>query len=305
MRLIEKQWEQDVGLLPLSSKHKFLYTRLHERSFQLLKDIPNIAQPVTYNDKINWCKLFDQQEQSVQAVDKIGAVQYLAERGLEQYNRTILTHADSVEELELDKCSGECVIKNNHDSGSTRFLNFNKHIDFSPHIRYYNERLKKEYGLRNAEWQYSMIKPQVLIEQRLSNDIPADYKFHCCNGQVVWCQYIYDRFNGTKEINVLPDGTDTGILFDTNFKKGNTFTIPSTWDEMLELASTLSKPYKYVRVDLFSVDDKVYFGELTFFPRGGCYTGKGQEQLGKLLEIDTTTYKEPVWSQEKIHARFH
>lgn len=305
MRLIEKQWEQDCELLPLSSQHKFLYTRLHERSFQLLKDIPNIAQPVTYNDKINWCKLFDQQEQSVQAVDKIGAVQYLAERGLEQYSRTILTHADSVEELELDKCSGQCVIKNNHDSGSTRFLNFNKKIDFSPHIRYYNERLKKEYGLRNAEWQYSMIEPQVLIEQQLSGGVPADYKFHCCNGSVVWCQYIYDRFNGTKEINVLPDGTDTGILFDTNFKKGSTFNIPSTWDEMLELASTLSKPYKYVRVDLFSVDDKVYFGELTFFPRGGCYSGEGQKRLGQMLEFDTTTYKEPVWSQDKIHARFH
>lgn len=263
---------------------------------------PNLVTPETFNDKINWCKLFDQQIEQVDAVDKVKAFQYLLDRGLGKYNRVLLASANSVAELKKDWITGKCVFKCNHDSGSYRFFDManlkNKDTFWEDINKCYTPLLAREYGLRNAEWQYAMINPrQILVEKDLTdgNGMPPDYKFHCTNGVVRWCQYIYDRKRDTKEINVLPDGTDTGVLFDTHFELGRKFTMPEdTWEEMLELASQLSKPYKYVRVDLYSVKGRIYFGELTFFPRGGYYPGDGEKTLGKLLDFDISTITKPV-----------
>jgi len=268
---------------------------IKDRSKKLLGYQVNLANPVTFNDKINWCKLYDQVPESVQAVDKVGVFDYLKDRNLDQYNRKLIDHATSLNNLTKSKLQGQCVFKCNHDSGTTKFVDCDKPVNWTELNNYYTPKLKREYGLRNAEWQYAMIKPEILVERRLPGEVPADYKFHCGNGEVFWCQYIYDRFKKTSEVNVLPDGSNTGILFDTNFKLGSSFTKPKTWDEMIELAKELSKPYKYVRVDLFSVDDTVYFGELTFFPRGGFYKGEGEKKLGQLITLDTTTTKPMVF----------
>ena len=305
-QMIANRWEEDIQVSSHLNRndHKYLYELLQRRGIEVLGETwrPNLVSPETFNDKINWCKLFDQQKDQVDVVDKVKAFQYLLDRGLGRYNRVLLASADSVAELNKGGVTGKCVFKCNHDSGSYRFFDMDQLTSEDTFWKDINTQyaplLAREYGLRNAEWQYAMVNPrQILVERDLAdgNGMPPDYKFHCTNGVVRWCKYIYDRKHGTKEINVLPDGTDTGVLFDTQFALGSDFTIPEdTWEEMLKLASQLSKPYKYVRVDLYSVKGRIYFGELTFFPRGGYYPGVGQKTLGKLLEFDTSTVTKPV-----------
>ena len=277
-----------------------LYETLLKRGKEVLGASwePNLDNPLSFNDKINWCKLYDQQAQQVDAVDKVRVFKYLEDRGFGKYNRTLLGSAPTVQEL--PPTQGHVVLKCNHDSGSYKFVHHRDFIENSTLLRdldkFFRKKLEIDYGTKGGEWQYSQIEPRrVLSERNLvgGGRLPPDYKFHCTEGKVNWCQYIYDRGVQTSEVNVLPDGTNTGLLFDTNFKLGKEFTVPDTWDEMLELASKLSKPYKYVRVDLYDVGGRVYFGELTFFPRGGYYKGEGQLELGKLLEFNLDK-KEPI-----------
>lgn len=261
---------------------------------------PNLDNPETFNDRINWCKLYDQQEQQVDAVDKLKVFTYLEERNLGKYNRELVGFAPTVSRL--PELTGHTVLKCNHDSGSYKFVHPRDFANNSTLLRdldkFYRKKLEIDYGTKGGEWQYSMVEPRVVLAEKNlvgGGRLPPDYKFHCTEGRVNWCQYIYDRGVQTTEVNVLPDGTNTGILFDENFRLGKEFALPPTWDEMLELASTLSKPYKYVRVDLYDVGGKIYFGELTFFPRGGYYKGEGQKELGKLLQFSLDK-KEPIFT---------
>lgn len=255
---------------------------------------PDLERPKTYNDKINWCKLYDQSPCQIDLVDKSKAFSRLEGMGLGMYNRQKLAEAPSFAEIPFHELSGNLVIKCNHDSGSSKFINAER-LKNDLKVRekldqFFQRQLSIDYGEKGGEWQYSQIKERVVfVEQCLTpvlEDLPADYKFHCSSGEVLWCQYIYDRGTEVKEVNVLPDGKPTDILFDEQFNLGSGFTLPRTWGEMLDLASFLSKPYKYVRIDLYSVSDRVFFGEVTFFPRGGYYPGAGQKILGELIEFD-------------------
>lgn len=106
--------------------------------------------------------------------------------------------------------------------------------------------------------------------------------------------YIYDRSTSfTKEVLVEPNGTVMPVVFDEYFQVGSGFDIPAQWNELLMVAETLSKPFKYVRVDLYIYNGSIRFGELTFSPRAGAYTGKGQALLGGLLEIDRSNLLPP------------
>lgn len=107
-------------------------------------------------------------------------------------------------------------------------------------------------------------------------------------------QYIYNRNQKTpKEIILTEDGKIIDTRLDDQFERGCGINLPPTWSDMIHVARNLSKPFKYVRVDLYSTSTGVKFGELTFYPRNGNYKGYGQKRLGDLIDIDRSTTLPP------------
>ena len=160
-----------------------------------------------------------------------------------------------------------------------------KHIDRS---------LKKSFYVNGREWPYKNIKPKVIIEEYLEDGNRkelTDYKFYCFNGK---CQYVMtciDRMKGKtkflklkKKWNLKKEFSRDGMKYDGKIKIYK----PQKLDEMFKIAEILSKNLKFVRVDLYEANGKVFFGELTFFPSSGfdnTRTKECEEYLDKSLKI--------------------
>jgi len=297
MSEIDDKWQSDSKHLPLEHRHKELYLLIHRRSKERINTFPDLINPTTYNDFVNWCKLFDQCPEAIVACDKARVGEYARSLDVEEIVRPVQRKTTDLISIKPESIKYPCVMKCNHDSGSYKFVN-EQPKNFQALWQHFKPRLKVPYGLRGGEWHYSMMKPCVIIEDNInpSGKPLADYKFHCVGGKVVFCQHIVDRGSDTKEINVDPKGCDLGFLFDENFKKKRSFDPPIEFELMMEYAEILSASFKYARIDLYLVDGKIFLGEVTLHPRGGFYTGRGQIEVGKMMNFDANTYKEPIWS---------
>ena len=293
---IEAKWQSDSQTLPLDSRHRDIYLLLHRRSKERINRYPNLVSPTTYNDYINWCKLFDQREEAIVACDKARLREYASTFGLQDHVFKQQFVTSDLESIDRNQIEYPCVIKCNHDSGSARFIN--RPSEINGVVAHFKDRMQRKYGIIGGEWQYSMMKPKIVIERNYNptGQPLADYKFHCVSGKAIFCQHITDRGENTKEINVDLNEQDLGFLFDEMFKKSNTFDKPVQYDDMIDIANLLSSPFKYARIDLYLVDNSIFIGEVTLHPRGGYYTGQGQVEVGKMMKFDTKSYMEPIWS---------
>ena len=173
------------------------------------------------------------------------------------------------------------ILKTNHESGGIKIQGRG-----SPKTLR-NEALGRVYGAESGEWPYSLVEPVIFVESRIPSIglVPDDYKFHCSRGSILACQVIKGRFDRLEETMVDADGIPLLFNLDEKMSYSTTFSKPSTWDKMKEIASIISLDYDYVRVDLYNgtCDEDVFFGELTFFPSGGNYNSAGQLFLGRRL----------------------
>ncbi len=291
---IERKWKQDCLLLPLTSKHRELYNIIHRLCLRELGEFPDLVNCRDFNDRIQWLKLFDQDREIIRCSDKILVREYVRERVGEQYLVKLYQVHDHFLQIDFDALPDSFVIKVNHDSGTVILVRNKAELDRQAAEQRIEEALQKSYGWLNGEWAYSYVKPKVLVEEFIASETespPPDYKFHCVDGTVRWLQYFYDRGNNTKEVIVLPSGEITNIHLSHNMKHEKEFDLPSSWLEMTSVVGRLAERFKYVRVDIYSINFKIIVGELTFFPWTGCYKGEGQKILGQLLDFDRSTYK--------------
>lgn len=167
------------------------------------------------------------------------------------------------------------VLKCNHDSGSATVVH-NK-AEHRQAISRLSRRLPKDYAAGTGEWAYILIQPRVIVEERYMPCAEVDYKFHCVDGTVRWCQAIWDRnTKETREAVLLPDGFTADFWMDEKMHPAYYGIEQTSWERLINAAHLLSLGHKYVRIDLYYDHnaDRVYFGEFTFWPRGGNYRFK-------------------------------
>jgi hypothetical protein len=293
-RRIALKWFQDKRDLPLTADHRELYNVIHRLCWRELGEFPNLINCRDFNDKIQWLKLFDQSEEIIRCSDKVLVRDYIRERVGEQYLVKLYQVHDHFSQIDFDVLPNSFVLKTNHDSGTVILVRDKSELNCKAIEPRIEEALKRPYGWENGEWAYSYIVPQVLVEEHinpLTKSPPPDYKFQCVNGVVKFCRYTYDRGFVTKEIVVDRCGSDFGFIIDENFKRGSGFVLPKSWNKMVEIAEHLSEGFKCVRVDLYSCCEKIFVGELTFYPMAGHYKGEGQKKFGKYLDFDQRTFK--------------
>lgn len=297
--LILLKWRRDMKYgLPLTASHFEIYYNIHHRYWVKFFKFPNLTECEDFNDKINWLKLFDQDKIAINCCDKVGVRDFVKERIGSGYLPELYQVADNFDGLDLDSLPCSMVIKTNHDSGTVFLVNNKEDFDKGLVGTKISNALSAKFGMQDGEWPYALVSPKVFAEEMLESKDglpPADYKFHCVNGHVKWLQYIYDRGVSTKEVIIDANGCIENIHFDRGMHQGSDFVIPECWPEMISVVEKLSNNFKYLRVDLYLINNsRILVGELTFFPLAGLYSGSGQIELGRRLDFDRQTYKKCI-----------
>jgi hypothetical protein len=261
---------------------------------------PDLKNPKRFTEKLQWYKMNYRNPIMHDCVDKYLVREYIKEKGLEDTLIPLIGYYNSLDEVEWDKLPDSFVIKTSHGGGGLNvivcpdksklsFDEVNKKLSFDPHP------VKK--NSLGREWAYYGLKPGIVVEEMLVNrENPdagvTDYKFFCYRGHAKYIVVDMDRYIGHKRNFYDREWNDLKVLSDCP-PLDRVAPKPPQLDEMLRIADELSKDFPYVRVDLYNVDGKVYFGELTFYPWSGYVQYEPDEWDFKFGEdFELTEFKE-------------
>lgn len=240
------------------------YRRLHKRELDL-------ANPTTFTEKM-YRRLVEVNRNGnplfTRLADKLLVRDYIAERVGARFLTPLLWSGADPRKIPFDRLPAKCIAKTNHGSGKNIILR--QPIDGADVIDQLSEWLKHNFYWAMREGHYYDIKPQILMEG-LIDDSPLDYRLSCFGGAVEMIQID----NGTHSINSYydRDWNRLAIIYRDGAAEAD-FDRPSNLDEMIHVASSLSRGIDFVRVDLYSVNGKTYVGEMTFMPTGGMFRFK-------------------------------
>lgn len=277
-----------------------LYLRL--RFFFENGRILNLKNPRTFCEKIQWLKLYNRNPEYTKMVDKYEVKKYVAEMIGDEYIIPTLGVWNSIDEIEWDLLPNQFVLKTTHGGGGggvaiCKDMTIFDKLDACKKLQ---TSMKKNGYITQREWPYKNVPKRIIAEKYMTEAHPqngdgdlADYKFYCFNGEPTYCQVIRNR--RTKETIDFYDMQWNHMSFvglNSVAKNGLTpVTKPLHLDKMIEICRTLSKNIPFVRIDLYVIDNKEYFGEITFFPAAGM--GKFEpeewnEKLGDMIKLPTT-----------------
>ena len=235
----------------------------------------NLWHPKTFNEKINWYKLNDKNPLYPSLIDKISVKPIVASVIGEQYIiKSISEGYTNATQIPWDDLPDQFVVKCNHDSGSTIVCTDKSRFD----VEFATKQLNKALSIKSSQTYTraricEKIAPKILIEEYLMGGDLKDYKFFCFNGKAKIFKIDRGRQLGKHRANYyLVDGTfiDCSEECCPNLKE-SIDVFPSNFGEMVDIANKLATFVKreFIRVDLYNVNRKIYFGELTFYPAGG------------------------------------
>ena len=238
------------------------------------------------NKKIYRLAFFGNPRQWSSLADKLAVREYVISKGYKSILPRLYGHWRDSSKINSVVLPNKFVLKCNHDNGSVIIIEDKFSIDWNYIISYYKKRLNGTFGISSAEPHYRHIIPSVLAEEKLENDKSfsnglVSYKFFAFSGDTRYCQVVYDTAEHKYQRSLIYDVN--GWIKCANFITKNQGDIniprPSTLDKMIEVVKTLSSEFPFVRIDLYEVNNKVYFSEMTFMPAAGRITNFSQEFL--------------------------
>lgn len=262
------------------------------KRFNLVMPYPiNMDNPVTFNEKLQWLKIHNRNPKLTQLVDKYEVKDYIEKTIGKDYVIPTIGVWNSFGQIDFNTLPIQFVLKCTHDSGSIAICKNKVDFDYGSVEKSFNKALKRNLYYSGREWPYKNVKPRIMAEQFMqdSNGELNDYKFFCFNGKVHCFKVDFDRFksHGANYYNRNGELLHFGeVVCPPNFQKE--IKLPVNIEEMISIAEKLSEGFNFVRVDLYNVDGKIYFGEMTFYPASGfgIFTSKDADvQLGKWLEL--------------------
>jgi hypothetical protein len=250
-----------------------------KRKFKKYQDYElNLKNPKTLNEKLQWLKINDRKDYQTSYADKYVAREFIKNNFGEDHLIPLLFRTTNYRELRPDILpNGPFVIKTNHGFGNTIIVRDKSEIDWVKLRTDYRYWLKTNYYYFEREWQYRNIKPCIIIEEMLLNkdgSLPNDYKLNFIEGKLEFVYVSVDR-EGTNKRNIYdPEWNPMQFTWarkgkDLSKIRGEEIKPPLTLPKMIEYGSVIAKLYKYVRVDFYDVDGKLYFGEITQCHGGG------------------------------------
>ena len=234
----------------------------------------DFSNPKTYNEKLQWLKLYDRNPDYTKMVDKAAAKDYVKNIIGEKHIIPTLGVWDRPEDIDFEKLPSKFVLKCTHDSGGIVICHDKAKLNKDEVIAKFKKALKTNYYYQNREWPYFHVKPRIIGEELMVDESGVelkDYKWFCFNGEPKALFIASDRMTPGEETKFDFFDMDFNHLpFTNGHPNANLLPRkPAGFDEMRKLASQLSVGIPHVRVDFYDVNGHIYFGELTFYHWSG------------------------------------
>jgi len=252
------------------SDEKFLELQYENKVGERL----DLNTPKDFNQKLQWLKLNNRKPEYTKMVDKFDAKEYIGGIIGKEYIIPNLGVYNKFEDIDFESLPNRFVMKPTHTSGDVYICKDKSKIDLDKLRVMVDKWLKKDYYLVHREWPYKDIKPRIIIEEYMEDKSGGliDYKVYAFNGKCEYVMACFDRNKGeTKFIyfdrawNMKKEFSQDGIKYGDKVKLEK----PQNLDKMFKFAEILSRGIPFVRVDFYEANDKLYFGELTFYPSAG------------------------------------
>ena len=253
----------------------------------------NWKNPTRYTEKLQYLRYYVYPKNPLvsKCAGRVGAMEYVKENGFDDILISIYGVFDKFEDIDFDKLPNQFAMKCTHGC-AMNYICFDKSkIDKDELKRKFNKWLKTNYGEKTVELHYSPIKPQIIIEELMleNNKLPTEYKIHVFNGVAKNLYVVTSRGVDIRYNNYYIDWSPfDGSQFNGWKKTDYPLKKPSNFDEMVKIAESLGKEFPFVRVDLYNINGKIYFSELTFTPAKGTLIlddDKCDFEMGEWLDI--------------------
>lgn len=259
----------------------------------------DLENPKTLNEKILYLSLKTDTSLWTICADKYAVRDYVTQCGLADILVKLYGVWDHAADLDLSVLPRQFVLKGNHGSGDVLIVTDKDSLKKDDVIKKFSKDLAKKYGALEAGLHYMRIPPKLIAEELIVNDDKTanfssslvDYKIWCFNGKPQYIWVSYDRIGHLKKhmmYDTCWQAHPEYLIYDAEYIQGEVIPKPQNFDYMLLVAERLSRPFPQVRCDLYNVNGKVYFGELTFTGRGGLmknYTEQFQLMAGSMINI--------------------
>lgn len=237
----------------------------------------NLSNPKSFNEKLQWLKMYYHRPEMIRMVDKYDAKEYISSVIGEEYIIPTIGVWDHFDEIDFDRLPDKFVLKCTHDSGGVVICKDKTTFEKSKARDKLERALRKKYYYHGREWPYKFVKPRIIAEKYIEfneteneNNGVIDYKLLCFNGEFKIAFTCTDRYKS--------DGLKV-TFFNRNWEKQmferhypmdhKNIPWPTSFEKMIELAEKLSEGYPFLRVDFYEINNRPLFGELTFFPGNG------------------------------------
>lgn len=280
------------GLLNWMSDEHYL-----KRMFRLRMGYSlNLKSPRSFNEKLQWLKIYYRRQEFATMVDKFAVKKYVADRIGEQYIIPTIGVWERFEDIDFDKLPNQFVLKCTHDSGGLAICRDKTKFDIETARRKINRSLKRNYYYYGREWPYKYVTPRIIAEKYMEDSESSelkDYKFFCFNGRVRFL-YLSEGLENHDTARIsyvsldwkpMPFSRRDYKPFDQLPPK------PDNLEAMVKIAEELSAGIPHVRVDFYNVNGQILFGELTFYSGSGFTKfnpASADFEIGKLLELPET-----------------
>lgn len=252
----------------------------------------NLINPQSYNEKLQWLKLYWRDPLAAQCSDKYDVRSFIKEKGYGDYLPVIYGLYNAVEEIDFSALPESFVIKTTHDSGGVYIVRKKDSEDIDNAINAMKNALKRsDYTKYNKEWVYENIKPRILVEELIGDGVttPNDYKIYCIHGKPQFILVVAERDTDARENFYDPNWNQLHFV-NGRLPIKSKISKPHSLELMLEISKTLSKPFPQARIDFYYENDKLYIGEITFFSASGTtnfHPHKYDIQFGEKLDLKT------------------
>ncbi|MGI9414334.1 MAG: ATP-grasp fold amidoligase family protein [Hyphomicrobiales bacterium] len=254
---------------------------------------PHPADPKTYADKMLWRKVFDHNPLFPTISDKLEAKEFVADRSSTIRCAETLWSGDHAGQIPLELLRIDVMVKANHGAGYNRLLRGGE-VDIDQLIADARRWLATPFHKLHGEWGYSKVSPRLFVEELLIENgqpVRTELKFHVFGGRVHFCNMILDRGAKLRSCAFERDGTRIGAI--GIYGGGEDDPLPDVYPSAVNVAEELCHGFDYMRCDIYVLDGRLYFGELTIYPNGGYLKVRSEQvtaQMGLRWDITTSWF---------------
>lgn len=253
----------------------------------------NLSSPKTFNEKIQWLKLYDRKPLYTTLVDKYEVKKYVANIIGEEHIIPTIGIWNSFDDITFDSLPNQFVLKCTHDSGGLAICRDKNSFNIKAAQKKIDFCMRRNYFMENREWPYKNVPHRIIAEQYMVDESGyelKDYKFFCFDGEPRFL-YLSKGLENHSTASISFVNLDWSFA---SFKRSDykAFRIlpekPENFEEMINIARVLSAGYPFLRVDLYNIAGKIFFSELTFSPCGGMLPFEPEEwdyRLGELIQL--------------------